>query len=379
MRLTISAGLKKRKILKTKVDMSRNSSGCLPGNQTRQSFPAFYQDFLKPLIEAQRKSKERQDFFIRIAGYEMRLIFNHEGLYSSLTPALKHLRIRPVSSPHLTIYGLDNPSLNTARILIPWSQESLISPRETLYMIKEGLYVSFNKSNRILNLYDENSKSAIFWASDGSDLPFHDKASPFRTILQWFMYKHSRLCVHSAAVSYLGQGILFAGHEMSGKSTTSLLCLLEGMDFAGDDYVAVGGDAGYRAYSLFNSAKLNAEDISLIPELISKVSNQDHMDSEKAVIFLHDYFPARIAEGFPISALLLPKITGTKNSRIKKATPADGIKALAPTTIFLQAGIRKEAFSFLTRFVKRIPSYHLELGKDFEAIPKLIKDFIIQL
>ena len=81
--------------------------------------------------------------------------------------------------------------------------------------------------------------------------------------------------VHSGAVGIGGQGVLLTGIGGSGQSTTCLLCLEAGLDFAGDDYTAfelVGGSSA-RVHSLYSSAKVDPVTLGRFPRLRQLVSN----------------------------------------------------------------------------------------------------------
>ena len=337
---------------------------------------AFFQQTHGSFQAARKTAQQNPDYYVRIGEYSIKLSFNSCDMLSMMTPALNHIRIPEIENPHLTVCCWDSLSTNTPLPYLPWSDMDFLTSKEIPYFSKDGLHVSFNKQNGSLSVFYESARTGLFWINSLSEFPFHDKAAPLRIILQWFMQKRRRYCIHSAAVSDGNTGILLAGRGRAGKSTTSLLCLLKGMDFAGDDYVLLSENSTFSVQSLYSSAKIDAKNLELLPDLAGKVSNRDRMGSEKAVFFLHDHFPGRITSGFPVSALLLPKIKRGFHSVIKEASSAEGIKALAPSTVFLQAGARQETFIFLARFVKSIPCFFLELGTDFKSIPRVIKSFM---
>jgi len=87
-------------------------------------------------------------------------------------------------------------------------------------------------------------------------------------------------------------------------------------------------------------------------------------------------FAGRLASSLALDAILLPRITGGRATAIRPASPAEGMRTLAPTTVYLHAGARAETFRMLAGIIRRVPCHVLELGEDLEAIPGVIERFL---
>jgi len=85
-----------------------------------------------------------------------------------------------------------------------------------------------------------------------------------------------------------------------------------------------------------------------------------------------------LIKGLPVRAILVLHVTGLSETRLKKASPATGLAALAPSTVFQLPGARHEAFQNLSEFVEQAPSYVLEVGTDLSGIPDVILAFLSQ-
>jgi hypothetical protein len=142
--------------------------------------------------------------------------------------------------------------------------------------------------------------------------------------------------------------------------------------YVGDDYVVLSREPLPFVYSLYNSAKLDADHVQGLPHLLSAVRFSKRLDTEKALLFLHDRYPEKVARGLPVRAVLLPQVTGLPETRLKKASPVASLTALAPSTLFQLPGAGRQAFQKLSEFVKQVPSYVLELGTDLSCIPDVI-------
>jgi hypothetical protein len=171
------------------------------------------------------------------------------------------------------------------------------------------------------------------------------------------------------------------GKGGSGKSTVALSSLDSDLLYAGDDYVAVTLEPSPRIESLYSSGKLEPSHIyGLLPHLMPLLSNADKLDEEKAVVYVHDHFPARTTAGFPLRAVLVPKVRAAqRESRIVETSRAAAFAALAPSTIFQLHTAGPDALATMSRVIERVPCFGLELGSDVRGIPRTVTDFLKQL
>lgn len=132
-------------------------------------------------------------------------------------------------------------------------------------------------------------------------------------------------------------------------------------------------------YSLYSSAKLDPGHIQHLPQLAPLVSNRKELPNEKALIFLQEHCPERLSEGFPVRAIVLPRVTGRPDTRYRAASPAACLTALAPSTVFQLAGAGSEVFRYLSAFVRQVPSYVLDLGTDLSGIPDVVLSLLSEV
>ena len=182
--------------------------------------------------------------------------------------------------------------------------------------------------------------------------------------------------MHGGAVGMRDGGVLLAGKGGSGKSTTVLTCLRSDLLYLADDYCLVSTDPVPYAHSLYCSAKLDPDNLHRVPHLMQDLSNRDRLTTEKAVFFLFEHWPQKIVSGFPIRAVLLPRIVGGTTTRLRPATPMEGLKALALSTMSQLAGAGLPSLQIMHTLVNRIPCLHLELGTDLAQIPDVISGLL---
>jgi len=190
------------------------------------------------------------------------------------------------------------------------------------------------------------------------------------------MKQHNRHFLHAAAVDTPRGGVLIAGKGGSGKSTTALSCLDSHLLYVGDDYVLISIDPVPYVYRLFNTAKLNVDQVKRFPYLIPLLYNEEPSEEDKSLILLNQHHPEKIYTGFPIKAILLPKVTGRRNTEFSKTKPTTALTALAPSMIFQLSRNRAQSFQVLTHLVKEVPAYVLECGTYVTQISDIIQEVL---
>ena len=134
-------------------------------------------------------------------------------------------------------------------------------------------------------MLDSLTNEAWFWAPDPAVMLSWDWASPMRQILFWWLGGMGILQVHGAAVGTDDGGVMIVGRGGSGKSTTSLSCLTAGLQYAGDDYVAIETrpEPAFRACTArASSSRIRS---SASPSSCRASSNPVRLEEEKAVMY----------------------------------------------------------------------------------------------
>ena len=312
-----------------------------------------------------------------IGGYRIRLSFSGAALLS-LTTALEHLATDDRSTPDLTICLWDSESTGQRMIARPWQEEDFLARGVIQGYNTERIYTAFQHGSGAVSVLDQQRNLAVFWAPDHR-LPYWEYGSPLRSILHWWLLSKGLQLVHAAAVGNSSGGVLIGGKGGSGKSTTALCCLESNLFYAGDDYTLLGLESGPVVHSLYNSAKLNSDHVQRFPALLPKVANPDRLADEKALLFVNEHYPAKVATRLPVRAVLLPRVTGIPETRWKRVSVAMTLAALAPSTIFQLPRAGNEAFQFLAAFVRQLPCFSLEVGTDLSNIPPVIEQLLAEL
>lgn len=332
-------------------------------------FDAAYQAYQK----GEAASGGPVDRFCLIGGLPIRLRFAGPALLPYILPSLAHLATGAVPNPTLTICLWDSSSTRTSPPPPPWLGYDAYTRRgEVRGYNNERISTAHNMGADVLNMLDRGLGVGLYWTRDPRRLPSYEISAPLRTVLHWWANRYGRQCVHGGAVGTANGGVLLAGKGGSGKSTTVLSCLTSDLAYLGDDYCLVATDPIPYAYSLYSSAKLNADNIHRVPHMRPALSNADRLDKEKALFFLHQHYPEKIVAGFPIRALLLPSVTGRPETTLVPASDRSALTALALSTMSQLPCAGQTTLEILNQLVKQVPRYHLQLGTDLARIPEVI-------
>ena len=343
----------------------------------------FFESIYERFHQAGQTAGGINDRYYRIGKEIVRLRFAGPALVSHFTPAFSHVEVEPIENPALTICLWDSISTNTkmpllvdsllALLCFRW-YERLDTRREIKGFHSDRIRTIFHFGPNILSLLDTSRNVAIYWLKDASKTPYYEKGYPFTTIFNWWMESQNQQCVHAAAMGMESGGVLMPGKSGSGKSTTSLACLNSDLLYVSDDTSLVTCDPVPYVHSLYNTAKI--EDFQRLPALSSLISNPERVEGEKGMLFVQKHFPKKIIKGFPLKAILVPRITGKPFTTIQPTSAGLALKALAPSTILQLPGAGMKALRIMSQLVKKVPCYSLELGTNMQEIPQVISEFL---
>lgn len=338
--------------------------------------PAIYfygvQDLFK---EAQMNASHFPDFFFKVDRFIIRLVFAGESLYPELTRVFSHLRIISPLEADLTVFCWDSVSTSSS---IPWTP-SMKKPvgreNDIFYFNSDDIYFSYNHTSGILNMLNTENNTGIFWIEDYRELPLYEITSAFKNLINWWFYRKHFYLVHSAAVGVDGRGVLIAGKGKTGKSTTAMACFQDGMAYAGDDYVLLSKETEFRISSLYSAVKLEDNEIFQTFGLKMESCLSDPFYKKK-ILFLNDLDQSRMADGFLLRALVIPRINNRSEMGLRVLPPAQAFREMAPSSLFQQMGHKVEVVNFLAELTRNIPCYRLTLSRDIHQIPGVIKTLI---
>lgn len=349
-------------------------------SRVHQSRPlAFFNLVHERFSLAEKSAGSPVDIFVEIGGYNVRLRFAGPALVPFVMPALQHLVVSAGAKPDLDICLWDSTSTGTQMPPPPWSEKDYALRCAINGFADDRIRTAFNLRSAVINLCDMQRDLAIFWIRDARELPFFERAAPLVYIFSWWLGSHGRQLVHCGAVGFPEGGALLPGKSGSGKSSTCLRCLDSPLSYAGDDFCLVSSAPSPHLYSLYNSGKVEAKNLGYFPYLEKSLGNAEYLEQEDPRFFLYPEFASKLSAGFPLKVILLPRVTGRKETTLKKTSAAEVLLMLAPSTILQLPETGGAAFKNLAQIAKQVPGYILELGSDRSLIAPAISELLTSL
>jgi len=300
-----------------------------------------------------------------VAGRSVRITATDRPLGQKLLRSLAHLRVDDHGPYSLEVIVCEGRQLGRD----PYRMFGrATSPSGRAVVVRgSGSFFRFDPGDGILNVLDRTRRRAIFWAADQATLPYWEEHAPFRHIFGWWLEAEGFTVAHAAGVGTSDAGAIVVGASGSGKSTVALSCLGSGLRCSGDDYQLVQTDGQPHTFSLYSCVKLEPDGVAWFPRLAGSAE----MVGGKARFFLNELWPEVLTRGFPIRAVLVPKITGG-TSRLVPISGGAALAALAPSSILQLRAVQGDPLGAMARIVSYAHTFRLELGNDMEHVSSLV-------
>ena len=330
-------------------------------------------------LHAVRESEGPFFQLLNLGGKLIRLNFASEDLLPYLMPAFEHLVVSTNAKPDFEVFLWDTESSGVPMIPRPWGDDAFLSRGEVKGFSDSRIITRYQLERDVLSIVDLENNQAIYWVKDAKRIPYFETGCPLSGIFpQWFLSKG--LCfVHGGAVGLTDSGVLIVGQGGSGKSTTTLQCLDSPLFFLADDYCLLELNPLPQVYSLYSSGKLDAAQAEKFSFLDSLLYNRDNLQSEKALFFLASRFSDQLVSSLPLKAIVIPRVVDQHDTYVRPASPADGFKALVPSTLFQIAGSSENILRSISKIVRTVPCFNMFAGSDLPQIPEAVQELLREL
>ncbi|MCI5078375.1 hypothetical protein [Oricola sp.] len=261
-------------------------------------------------IASQRIATHRLD--IRLAGERVELVVAGDDLAAHVMPVFAHLAEpdSPNVTAERTVTFLDARAAGGAALPASTDGEWVLQG--------DGWQVSTHGNGRYLSEVRDGSLicldratgsvAALFEAAEGLSLA--DRARPLQRMMSQICLSCGAQNIHGGLVARDGVGALIVGGSGRGKTTTSIDCLLNGLDFLGDDSVAIRETehGSFSGYSLYGSTRVHPHQVARWPEILDDWRMPAPGD-DKALLLPGTIAAGRMARQCEIRAILVPRIT----------------------------------------------------------------------
>jgi hypothetical protein len=317
-----------------------------------------------------------------VAERGVKLRFAGPALVEPMSAALAHLESRETAPPAATALLWDSASTGVPLPPVPWRTSDLDDYGQSRgYRVRgwdeDRIYTLHDQDYGAITIFDAGSRTAIYATLDASEVPSYERAAPLRAVLHWSLSEPGRHLVHAGAVGGIEGGVLVAGRSGSGKSTLTLSCVESGLGYLGDDYVLVDLADEPAAHSVHSTGKVGEGSIAWLPSLGPAIHARDEWDADKVVLDLHRHRPDSLMRSVAVRAVVLPRVAAGPRARVRAGSAAEGLRALAPSTVLQHFGGGAEGLATVAELLRRVPVYVIELGRDManavDAVARLAR------
>lgn len=313
----------------------------------------------------------------RIAGRGVEVRSAGGAIGTRLTAALAHLTVDDANAAPALRIGLWDQAGSRADVPFPpWLRNShpdeqwrYDDGRIRILVHRESAY-----RRTTMLLLDRPSGRALYWVSDVATAPYWEIANPLRLLFCWWAEAVRLQMLHAGAVGDRRGAVLFVGNAGSGKSSSALACLENGMEFLGDDLVIMEGGERPMVHSLYATAKLKADNVHRFPRLQSTIRSLDRGEQDKAILFLQNEHAPQLVASREVRALLVPRIRNEPTGLFPISRGA-ALRALAPSTIKL-LGTDGGALARMAELIRSVPVFGLNIGSRPADIPGVIEPLL---
>jgi hypothetical protein len=342
--------------------------------------PEFFDRFYHTYGVAERSAGSCPEYDYIIGGYRIRLRFAGPRLVSAFTQAIAHLSVaRSPDPPDLTVCLWDSQSTGVTLPPCPWQPQDMQLRGEVTHYTTSELLTVLQLDTGAVSMLDYTKNLGVYWIAAERHVFAYERAAPLKIILHAWLAKRGLPMIHAGAVGSAAGAVLITGKTGSGKSTASLACLSNGLNYLSDDRCLVSLQNGKTmAYCVYNSAKLHADHISRFPHLLPYITNSQETVPEKSLVFVQQFAPQRILSPLPIKAILLAKVAHQPDTTLSPIGAMAVLRELASSTLVYQPGAAHDEVHAMAELVRRVPCYRINLGYNLESIPPVVAGLIEQ-
>lgn len=310
----------------------------------------------------------REDAYA-FAGRPVRLRVVGVELAARTQRAFAHLRgAGATAGPRLEIDLWDEAETGVSFLAEAAATEldrSWIACDGTITATPDGRYVSFRYQDSV-TILDRHQQRMVSCRRSGATLSSGEHSKPYVLMLSIWFHDRGVQVLHCGLVARRGAGVLLPGASGTGKSTTALTAVTQGLEFLGDDFVGLecAGDGGFVGHSLFNSTCLVPEMLDRFPDVPRGAIADGFPGEEKPILFLSEIHPERVRATVPLRAIVLLRIRQPR-TEIRPASRAEALRELAASTLHtVVPRPGRDALEKMAALVERVPAFWLRLGPD---------------
>lgn len=248
----------------------------------------------------------------------------------------------------------------------------------TYYDKTEQFYMDCGEPGRALGDL-KAGRVRVSYLESNSDSDWFLSHVCFTMPLAELLKRHGLYMVHAAGLAVGGKGLLIAGQSGAGKTTLTLSLVRAEFDFLADDTVfltAAHGGNGLRVLAFPDEIDVTAHTASFFPEIQKLIGKSASAACPKQPVCATRVYGVTPCWECAPAVLLFPQ---TSESPISVVTPMPKSEALLQLICnVVRTGPRSSQahLDALAALVRSCRCYHLQTGRDFDTLPKLLRTLL---
>jgi hypothetical protein len=319
---------------------------------------------------AARAGAELHVAHFSFAGRPVRLAMLGPRLAERTQRAFAHLRRGPDADPDqaLTIELWDETETGVACPPAMELDRHWVACGGALTASPDGRFVSFRYQDSITVL--DRVGQHMVGCRGGSYLSTGEYSKPLLLLLSIWYHDRGVQLLHAGLIASGGAGVVLPGASGTGKSTTSLASLAQGLDYLSDDFTGIerAGDGTFLGHSIYGTACLARDNFVRFPELRTHAVDEGLPEEDKPILFLSEIYPDRLRASVPIRAIVLLR-RGNDVTAVHRARRGEALRAFAESTLHtVVPRPGREALAMISALIESVPAWWLLLGPDLGDI-----------
>ena len=251
------------------------------------------------------------------------------------------------------------------------------------YSVKKPI-LSVNMKLNTVNSYDRENETYFYGVVDLEPEEFIKRGHCLVKILSDILKTPNTNLVHGACVGLDNKGILLCARGQRGKSTLSVLAMMEGFEYVSDDYLTLEKDGqNLYAHPIYSIITLSPR---MYNELYDKLDGcrfvSNNAKKDKYVINISN-FHNQFKKKYPISLCMFPEIVSDAEPSVRECSKEEkgrAITHLVHSTIFQMKDTHDmKTVQKLINMVNNFKFYKISLCnnifKNVECLRNFLKEY----
>lgn len=277
---------------------------------------------------------------------------SHAELLDSITGA------PPADAPAVTIHSLQ---LNCERIApppLPWTESDFDIRGRPLGLEDSPWRLAWNRGSVEVRCYHRNLRVGLFITA--GPVKHWERGAPLRMFLHWAAAELGAVMVHGGTIGTPRAMGIVAGPGGTGKSTTVLLGMRDGLSSCGDDYVWLqSGSEGVEVWTVFRTIKTVAGS-ALAPPIYERVAEDSEVRKQ-----IH-WLPQNVL--LPRAPLRVAWVLRPTTIQQRPPKRFDALSAMLPSTLLQVNGDAAVVAAMLRSTLEAVEVRPLVRNGDYKAL-----------